>query len=153
MLDSLVAVFGTLAGVLLSALVQQRGARSDRADQRGERRRSDVLRAVTALATAVADHRAAMWVREDARLSGAPADRVAALRDASHVTRSAITAPLVTLRVLAPALAVPADAAVTASYALRGAASAARLASARRSAIKAHDAFVTAAGVLIGGAA
>ncbi|MEU0054604.1 hypothetical protein [Streptomyces sp. NPDC006309] len=66
----------------------------------GEAIRRDRLEAVTALACAASDHRRAMWMRGDAILKGVGTDRIEALRGESHMTRSAITRPLVTLRVL-----------------------------------------------------
>jgi hypothetical protein len=61
-------------------------------------------------------------VKEDLRLSGADEQAVVAARDAGHVTRSAITAPLATVCILIPALADAAEAAVQAAYAMRNAA-------------------------------
>ncbi|MBM9621309.1 protein kilB [Streptomyces zhihengii] len=133
---SVIAVAGTLLGSVTAYLLQQRG--SERAALRRER-----LAAVTALTSALADHRRAMWVREDLRLSGADAASYEAARAESHATRSAITAPMTTLAVLAPTLLGSAQGAASAVYALRGAASTETLAAARTAAIVACDHFVT----------
>ncbi|MDJ1138163.1 pRL2-23, partial [Streptomyces iconiensis] len=61
MWTSLVAVIGTLAGALVSGLLQHRVARTDRSDARAEQLRRDRMDAVTALARSVSDHRRAMW--------------------------------------------------------------------------------------------
>ncbi|WP_256103728.1 protein kilB [Streptomyces sp. ODS05-4] len=135
---SLIAVAGTLLGSVTAYLLQQRGA--ERSALRRER-----LAAVTALAVALADHRRAMWVREDLRLSGADTAAYDTARAESHATRSAITAPMTTLAVLAPELIAPAQAAATASYALRGAQDADVLTAARTAAITACDDFVRTA--------
>ncbi|MYW16752.1 protein kilB [Streptomyces sp. SID2955] len=129
---SVIAVVGTLLGSMTTYLVQQRG--TDRAALRRDR-----LSAVTAVATALADHRRAMWVREDLRLSGAEAATYEAARAESHTTRSALTAPLTVLAILAPALAAVAQEAATATYDLRGAETAQALNDARESAIAACE--------------
>ncbi|WP_371634502.1 protein kilB [Streptomyces sp. NBC_01259] len=145
MWTSIIAVLGTLAGAVVAGMLQHRSARTAADDARTERRRAERLEAVTALAVAVADHRRAMWVREDLRLTGAAPDRVAAARADSHATRAAITAPQLALAILVPALAAPAGTAVTASYALRDAADPQTLADLRTASITAADAFTTAA--------
>ncbi|MGW5677547.1 protein kilB [Streptomyces sp. NPDC003860] len=145
MLAALIAVLGTLAGTIAAYLLQQRGARTDRAAVAVDTERRDRVAAVTALAVALADHRRAMWVREDARLSGAPAADVAAARSESHVTRSALTAPLTTLAILAPGLKAAAQAAAQATYDLRGAANKATLDALRLRAIEVADDLVTEA--------
>ncbi|MCE0446869.1 hypothetical protein LT493_26515 [Streptomyces tricolor] len=69
----------------------------------------DALRvALGELVAALGDHRRALWHREDLVLNGAGAEVVEAARAASHATRSAVTAPLVAVSVLEPALAEPA---------------------------------------------
>jgi hypothetical protein len=102
--SSLIAVAGTLAGGLLADFVRLRGSRVERREARRETRRAEVVAAVTALAVALADHRRAMFVLEDLRLSDAPSAQVDSARAVSHETRSAVTAPLVQVRFLAPAL-------------------------------------------------
>jgi len=144
---AVVAVVGTLAGGLVTGLVQGWSARVARAADRGDARRAAVLGAVTALVAAVADHRRAMWLRESLRLAGADD---AAARAASHGTRSAVTAPLTTVRLLAPALAGPAQRAVAATYALRDAADSGTLAELRSAAVRAVDRLVDAAAVRVG---
>ncbi|MFD4848818.1 protein kilB, partial [Streptomyces sp. NPDC058425] len=96
-----------------------------------------------ALAEALADHRRAMWTREDLRLRGQ--DWTDA-RVASHATRSAITGPLLRVRLALPALAPQAQAAADAAYALRAADTEVDLRARRQAAIAAADTFVTAAG-------
>ncbi|QQC90039.1 protein kilB [Streptomyces alfalfae] len=132
MWPTMIAVMGTLLGSVTTYLLQQRGA--DRAALRRDR-----LTAVTALAMALADHRRAMWVREDLRLSGADASAYEAARAESHATRSAITAPLTTLSIIAPALATVAQDAASAAYRLRDAESVQALSAAREAAITACE--------------
>ncbi len=129
---SVIAVVGTLLGSVSTYLLQQRS--SDRAALRRDR-----LTAVTALTVALADHRRAMWVREDLRLIGADATAREAARTESHATRSAITAPLTTLSILAPALATVAQDAATATYQLRDAETSQALNAARQAAITACE--------------
>ncbi|MER7050394.1 hypothetical protein ABT391_36815 [Streptomyces jumonjinensis] len=142
-----IAVLGTLLGAIVTARLQDRTA--DRADRstRAQEIRREQLAAVTDLAAALSDHRRAMFVRGEAKLSGANETRVQELRDASHATRSAVTRPHVALRVVITDQAVraAADAMVTATYAMRDASTPEALDHGRRSAIDAHDAFVNAA--------
>lgn len=144
MWGSVIAVLGTLLGSVTAYVLQQRTARTDRADVRRHEERRDRIAAVTAL-VALADHRRAMWVREDLRLSGASDVDYQAARAASHNTRSALTAPLTTLAILAPDLAVAAHAAADATYALRGAENRELLDFYRRAAIDAADDLIRAA--------
>ncbi|MFI2617605.1 hypothetical protein [Streptomyces sp. NPDC018584] len=142
------AIIGTLLGALVSGRFQERAA--ERAVRIGhdEAIRRDRLEAATALACAVSDHRRAMWMRGDALLKGAPDDRVEALRGESHMTRSAVTRPLVALRVLIenPEVRAAADRMVTLTYAIRDAyESTANLSQAREAAMTAHDDFVNVA--------
>ncbi|MFJ2584034.1 protein kilB [Streptomyces sp. NPDC087538] len=145
MWTSLIAVVGTLLGSVTAYLLQQRTARTDRAESRAHEVRRDRIAAVTALTVALADHRRTMWAREDLRLSGAPEAEYREARAASHATRSALTAPLTTLVILAPALTDAAHEAAAASYALRNAADAEALNALRLAAIEAADHLVRAA--------
>jgi hypothetical protein len=140
-----IAVVGTLAGTGVGGLVQLRGARAERRENRGESRRADALNAVTALVAALADHRRAMWAHENARLVGASEHRVAEHLAAHHVTRSAINVPMTTVAILAPALAGPAREAAQAAYAMRDAGSLEVLEARRAVALAACDRFVDAA--------
>ncbi|MFJ4813834.1 protein kilB [Streptomyces longwoodensis] len=141
MWTTLIAVIGTLAGTGLAGLMQHRSARTARTDSR----RDAAVQAVATLTAALADHRRAMWVREDLRLTGAPAEAYAEARAESHATRSAITAPLTTVLVLAPALAPAANAAARAAYDLRAAADRDTLTAHRDRALTAADELVAAA--------
>ncbi|WP_098017309.1 protein kilB [Streptomyces sp. b62] len=145
MWGSAIAVLGTLLGSVTAYMLQQRTARKDRAEVRGYEERRDRIAAVTALTVALADHRRSMWVREDLRLSGASDADYQAARAASHNTRSALTAPLTTLAILAPDLAGVAQDAVGATYALRNTENRELLDSYRRAAIEAADDLVRAA--------
>ncbi|MFI5616720.1 protein kilB [Streptomyces sp. NPDC051567] len=138
---SLIAVAGTLLGSVTGVLLQQRTIRTDRAEARSDEARAARLAAVAALASALADHRRAMWLREDLRLTGATGAYEAA-RAESHTTRSALTAPLATLALLAPDLTEPARTAATACYALRGATDRQALTALRSTAIDAADDLV-----------
>ncbi|MBQ1112709.1 protein kilB [Streptomyces sp. C3-3] len=142
---SVIAVVGTLLGSVTAYLLQQRTARKDRAEVRGYEERRDRIAAVTALTVALADHRRSMWVREDLRLSGASDADYQAARAASHNTRSALTAPLTTLAILAPELAGVAQDAAGATYALRNTENRELLDFYRRAAIEAADELVRAA--------
>lgn len=139
MLSTVIAVVGTLLGAVVAGLIQNRTARTAREIAR----RDKELEAVTAFASAVAAHRRAMAVREDLRLTGADADSIAAARTESHTTRAAIEAPKVLVSILMPRLAPAADRAAQASYALRGAHSAARLNALRETAIEAANDFTS----------
>ncbi|WP_327168801.1 protein kilB [Streptomyces subrutilus] len=142
---SVIAVLGTLLGSVTAYLLQQRTIRTDRAEAQRREERRDRITAVTALAAAIADHRRAMWVREDLRLSGADDADYQAARLVSHGTRSALTAPLTTLAILAPDLAGAAQEAADATYALRGAQSRALLDARRAEAIESADRLIRAA--------
>ncbi|MFJ2846984.1 hypothetical protein ACIPD2_35900 [Streptomyces griseofuscus] len=146
------AIVGTLLGSIVSGRFQERAAERSVRVSHGEAIRRDRLEAVTALACAVSDHRRAMWMRGDAVLKQAGSERIEALRGESHMTRSAVTRPLVALRVLIEDQVVraAADEMVTLTYALRDAyATSEQLTAAREAAKVAHDAFVdTAAGYL-----
>ncbi|WP_406347932.1 protein kilB [Streptomyces sp. NBC_00144] len=148
MIASLIAVLGTLLGSITAYLLQQRTARTDRAEARAETGRRDRISAVTAVVVALADHRRAMWVREDLRLSGADDSAYQAARSESHTTRSALTAPLTTVAILAPELAGPATDAARATYALRSAPDAATLAVLRTEAMTAADRLISRAAAL-----
>ncbi len=134
---AVVAVIGTVLGAGVVGVQQYYAARS----QRRQALRDRAMTALTELSTALADHRRAMWMREDLRLSGVAPAEVAAAREASHVTRSAVTAPQVALTVLLPQLRLDVDAAVRAAYAMRGAANVEVLASRREEAVAAADAL------------
>jgi hypothetical protein len=149
-LSSLIAVVGTLSGGLLAGVVQGRVARAGRRETRCEVRRSEVLAAVTGLVSALADHRRAMWVLEDLRLAGADEQVVGQARATSHVTRSAVTAPLTTVSILAADLAPVATQAAQAAFALHAAPDPSTLADLRAAALQASDRLVEAAGVVLG---
>lgn len=146
------AIVGTLLGSIVSGRFQERAAERTVRVSHGEAIRRDRLEAVTALACAVSDHRRAMWMRGDAILKQAGSERIEALRGESHMTRSAVTRPLVALRVLIEDQSVraAADEMVTLTYALRDAyATTGALTAAREAAKVAHDTFVdVAAGYL-----
>ncbi|MEW1724325.1 hypothetical protein [Streptomyces sp. NPDC093109] len=142
------AIVGTLLGSIVSGRAQERAAERSVRVTHGEAIRRDRLEAVTALACAVSDHRRAMWMRGDAVLKEAGPARIEALRGESHMTRSAVTRPLVALRVLIEDQAVraAADHMITLTYALRGAyTTSEELTAAREAAKVAHDEFVDAA--------
>ncbi|WP_121833694.1 protein kilB [Streptomyces sp. S1] len=140
MLSAVIAVAGTLLGAVVAGLIQHRTTRA----AQDETRRTAIVNAVSSLTAALADHRRAMWVREDLRLTGGSSEAYRAARAASHATRSAVTAPHTALAVLAPQLAPLADAAARATYALRGAETAGTLARLRDDALAATDRLVTA---------
>ena len=148
MIATALAVLGTLLGAVVSGVFQNRAAGRSEKAARAQQLRRDQLEAVTALAVAVSDHRSAMWVRGDAVIKNDAAERVRDLQAKTHATRSAVTRPLVTLRihVTDPAVRRAADEMITATYGMRGAYdSADALAEARRVALGAHDHFVDVA--------
>ncbi|WP_380278636.1 protein kilB [Kitasatospora purpeofusca] len=146
MWQSIVAIVGTLAGAVTTGLVQQRGARAEREVGRADAARAQRAQAVTALLTALADHRLAMVLREEALLGwGVDSPVYAAARERSHRTRSAVTTPHTTLAILAPDLAPAAQAAVNATYAIRGAHDADVLETRRATAVRATDDLIAAA--------
>lgn len=140
---SLVAVLGTLAGGGLTAMVQGRLARANRR----EARRTDALTAVAQLAAALANHRRAMWVLEDRRLSEAPEQAVEEARSISHDTRAGIEIPLHTVAILVPSLAQTAEEAKQATFAMRNAEDRDALNTLRQAAKDTHGLFVAAARV------
>ncbi|QLJ06689.1 protein kilB (plasmid) [Streptomyces sp. NEAU-sy36] len=142
MITAIVAVLGTLAGALLTGLLQHRTARAEREAATAETRRAEALAAVTELVSRLADHRRAMWVREDLRLRG---EDWSAARAESHSTRSAITAPLLRVQMLLPSIAPAAQAAAQAAYDIRGAVARDVLDNRRDIAITASDRLTTAA--------
>ncbi|AZK94862.1 MULTISPECIES: hypothetical protein [Streptomyces] len=145
MLVALIAVIGTLLGSVTTGLLQYRALRADRRTVRADQDRRERVVAVAALAAALSAHRRAMWVREDLRLAGAADTAYAAARAESHATRAALTGPLATLAILAPALTATAHEAAQATYDLRGAADRGALDAARLRAIDAEAALIAAA--------
>ncbi|MFJ3601025.1 protein kilB [Streptomyces sp. NPDC090126] len=146
LLTAILAIVGTLAGSVVTAVLQRRSAQASQAAADRTAHRREQLAAVTALASALAAHGAAMWAREEKRLKGGD---WSAARETSHATRAAITSPEVQLRVLAPTLAQAAAEAAEAVYALRDAKDLAELETARARARAASDRFITEAGALL----
>ncbi|WP_338064053.1 protein kilB [Streptomyces noursei] len=140
---------GTLLGSATTYVLQQRAARAERDEARADDLRDRQLAAIAALVAALADHRRAMWVREDLALSGADTDAYNKARTTSHETRSAITVPLLTVTLLIPTLAESAKDAAQATYALRGASDDRTLADLRDTALTAVDRLTTNAAVAL----
>lgn len=149
MLTTLVAVLGTLAGAALTGWLRVFTDQRQHAVEQAEARREQIITAVTDLVTALAAHRLAMWVREEARLTSAPADTIAVLREASHETRGAVTAPAVRLQVLAPALTSAAQAAEQATHQMRDAADLTALGARRADALAAAQALTAQAAAVL----
>ncbi|MFF4484693.1 hypothetical protein ACFY1A_48200 [Streptomyces sp. NPDC001520] len=148
MIGTILAVVGTLLGAVVSGLFQHKSAGRTEQTARREQHRREQLDAITTLAQAISDHRRAMWMRGDAKLKHHSAERQQELRGESHLTRSAVTRPLVAMRLLVtdPAVRTAADHMVTLTYAMRNAdTSTDHLTEARAAALDAHDAFVNAA--------
>lgn len=145
MFTVIVAVLGTLAGSLLTGTLQHYSQRAARRAEAVAARSSEDLAAVADLAAALADHRRAMWVREDLRMRGEDWTQA---RAESHRTRSAVTVPLLRVQLLMPEVASAARVAVQATYGLRGGWESGEtgLAARREHAIAKTDDFVTAAG-------
>ncbi|MBQ0891321.1 protein kilB [Streptomyces sp. RM72] len=146
MFAAIVAVLGTRAGALLTGVLAHVSQRAERRAAESAARRAEGLVAVTELVTALADHRRAMWVREDLRLRG---EDWTEARAESHATRSALTTPLLRVSLLLPFLAQPAQDAARAVYGLREASGQTALAEAREHAIRRADALVEAAGAAL----
>jgi hypothetical protein len=144
---SVVAVLGTLLGGLTAGVTQGRVARSARRETRADGHRADAVAAVTALVSALADHRRVMWLLEDRRLTGAARNALDEALLASHETRSAITAPLAMVCILAPALAESARQAANAAYAMRNAPNLDELETFRAAAVIACDDLVDQAAI------
>lgn len=147
MTATVIAVLGTLAGAILTGTLAHLSQQAQRKADTNTARRTEGLAAITDLVTALADHRRAMWVREDLRLRGEDWTQA---RTESHTTRSAITAPLLRVQLLLPALAPAAQTAANATYSLRNADGPTPLAAARDNAIAKTDALVTAASRILG---
>ncbi|WP_405466452.1 hypothetical protein [Streptomyces anulatus] len=87
-------------------------------------------------------------MREEIRLAGGD---WSAARAESHATRSAVTGPLLRVRLLLPELADAAQNAAQAAYDMRAADSPAALQEARERALQAADDLTTAAGAAYAG--
>ncbi|MEU8764974.1 protein kilB [Streptomyces sp. NPDC048659] len=143
MLATIVAILGTLLGAIVTGTIQHISQRATRRSDAAAARTAEGLTALTDLVTALSDHRRAMWVREDLRLRG---EDWTDARTESHRTRSAITAPLLRVQLLLPALAPAARQAAETTYTLRGAIASDVLATARDNAIRSTDELIAAAG-------
>ncbi|WP_328473529.1 protein kilB [Streptomyces sp. NBC_00448] len=146
MWSSVIAVAGTLLGGALTGLLQSRGDRRARQSARADEKAQALRAALGELVAALGDHRRAMWHREVLRLDGTDPEAFEAARNASRATRSAVTAPLVSVSVIEPALAQTARQAAEAAFDLRDAPDRATLAARRENAITATDTLVAAAG-------
>lgn len=146
MWSSVIAVAGTLLGGALTGLLQSRSDRRARQSARADEKAQALRAALGELVAALGDHRRAMWHREVLRLDGADPDAFEVARTASRATRSAVTAPLVAVSVIEPALAEPARQAAQAAFDLRDAPDRTALAARREDAITATETLVTAAG-------
>ena len=145
MWESIIAVVGTLTGAVVAGLLQQRAARAERLESRAAARNGEGLTAATTLVAALADHRRAMYLREELQLTGAAPEQVAAARAASHETRAAVSVPHAAVVVLLPALTEQVETAVRQTYNLRNARSLAALNAARQAAADSADALLRAA--------
>lgn len=146
MITALVAVAGTLAGSLLTGLLQYAVQRATRREDAAAIAVSDGLAAIEELVLALDDHRRAMWVREELRLAGQDWSQA---REESHRTRSAITGPLLRVQLLLPDLAPTAKAAAQAAYNMREASGPGVLDCARQVATLRTQELVEAAGAVI----
>lgn len=151
MWPSVVAVAGTLLGGVVAAWAHARFAESARREGRDEQRREAMLAAVVELVAALGDHRRAMWRREQLRLSGGAGEAREAARSESRATRSAVTAPLTMVCMLAPQVAGEARQAAEAALRLRDAGDMEALAALRRGAIEATDRLVAAVSAEVNG--
>ena len=145
---SLIAVAGTIAGTNLGAWWNARNARAERTDRRRGEQRDQLLTALAGLVAALADHRRAMWVLGETRLTDGTEQAVAAAMATTHETRSAISAPLTRVRILGPGLAEQATKATQATYALRDAPDCDELRRRRQASVDAVAELEAAAGQL-----
>lgn len=143
--NTAIAVGGTLSAGAIGSWWQSRIARRDRRDTRQDGLRKELLTAVNDLVVALNDHRRAMWVAEDKRLTGADPHVVTDARTITHATRSAVSRPLTTVQVLATALGAHAVDAADAAFAMHNSESLEVLENRRQSARDAVDALVLAA--------
>ena len=143
MITAVITLVATLSGAIVTGAIQHVSQRAARRADQAVARRAETLAAVTELAVALDDHRRAMWVREDLRLRG---EDWSEARAESHRTRSAITAPLLRVQLLAPSLGTVAQAAAKKCYGLRGAVDNDDLTGLRERAIEARDELTSAAG-------
>jgi hypothetical protein len=141
---SVVTDAAALAGSGLVGFVQLRGARAERRENRREARRAEMA-AVTSLSVALADHRRATWVLGVQRLSYAAEQVVANATTATHETWAAVTAPLVTVKVLAPEFVQAAEDVTDAIYTMLDAPDMDALEARRAEARTAHDHLMTTA--------
>jgi len=116
---SVIAVAGTLLGGVVTAALQAWVARTARRETQVAGQRGEALRAVAALLSAVAIHRARRWEREELRLAGVGQQVQTRARERARASRSAITEPLAMVCILTPVLAEAAEAAVQATYVMR----------------------------------
>ena len=149
-----VAVAGTLGGTLLAGWMHGRTARAAQAVADAKARRGEVLSTVTALVAALGDHRRAQMVRARARARALALTGDAAAADeqytpAVHLTRSAVTGPSITLRIICPELAEAAERAVGVTFAIRDAESLAEIERLRLQSKLLCDALVAEAGRLL----
>ncbi|MFK0296958.1 pRL2-23 [Streptomyces sp. NPDC090442] len=138
MATTLISTLGRLLGALIRVLGAERGRLHDVR----QARRAEQVEAVTSLSVALADHRRAMWDRQNAVLTQAPDARVAELREELRQTRSAVAEPAAQVALLVPAVRTAAEAAVQATYAIRGARDLEDLKERRAAALAAHDRMV-----------
>ncbi|BBB02284.1 hypothetical protein RVR_10152 [Actinacidiphila reveromycinica] len=146
MWSTVIAVAGTLLGGALTGFLQSRGERRSRLAARADEKARALRTALGELVAALGDHRRAMWYRELLRLDGADREAFEAARAESRATRSAVTAPLVAVSVIEPALAQAAQQAARSAFDLRDAPDRAELAARRERAIAATDELVAAVG-------
>ncbi|MFF8747796.1 hypothetical protein [Streptomyces californicus] len=143
---TVIAVMGTLAGALLTGVLQHFAQRAQRKAEEAAGRRSAGMDAVALLAVALADHRAAMWDLGTVRLAGG---ELGPARAEVRRTRSAVTGPLVRLQFLVPGAGEAARQAVGAVYGMREVQSAVELREAReRAAVAAEEVVAVGRGVL-----
>ncbi|MFJ9517630.1 hypothetical protein ACIRPK_05060 [Kitasatospora sp. NPDC101801] len=151
---SVAAVIGALAGTLLAGWMHGQASRVAQIAADAKAHRAEVLTTVTELVTALDDHRRVQTVRARERTrSLARTGGVEATDEqytpAVHQTRSAITSPSVTLRIICPELAGVAERAVGATFAIRNAQTLADLERMRVQSKLVCDALIAEAGQVL----
>ncbi|WP_431034017.1 hypothetical protein ACQYWQ_10520 [Streptomyces sp. P6-2-1] len=157
MVTTALAVLGTLLGATVTGVFPHLAAgRTERTAARA-RAGQDALDAVADLAAADSAHRRALWLRGEAKCSGAGTEtgtgpRAAGLRAASSATRLAVKRPYARVRLPLPhpRVKAAADAMITATYGMRKAATLRERETAQERARAAHDRFVDTAAEFFG---
>lgn len=112
LLGGIIAVIATLTGARVARGAQRDIARENRTAEQW----SLAIDLIAQVCAVLADHRTAMWELESRRYRHESAQRIQEALDATLVTRAAVSAPHLKLRLLLPALRGQLEEAVAATY-------------------------------------